>query len=442
VRWDSLRQGLIKFITWMAAKMWLPEEDLLAFSRSLPTVPREILNMLLRPYADSRLPLPSIVAFTLMRTSSLAEENGLVQPQPLLHSDDLLAQFSTRYKSKCSGGLVLIKPKSSVFVAYVPNNPTLLDDKKSHGGVLELPDFFKETDDLEPLITTWKEFLREAFPAQAEPLKASEELEARPDWYSFIRRLQGLPEEVDGQQDEEEIAVAVMTDLGAVADLMQIVRSKDGKKADAADRKKIAEAAKIEGFLVIPDLGIAGKEYRWNEPVSLAPFSPGERLSQHYNAAALVLEYACALTGESDIDALLSMMAGLGDYFQLSSVDNARLEALTATLAASKPDAGSPVAEARMDPKNLGESLQFWLQREQRALVGDFLLRFLSSCSADEPPSEKKRAWIRAICESLGVETVSEWNAEEATEEEKETSPLFELGNKVAQALSPLFTDS
>ena len=33
IRWESLRQGVIKFITWMAAKAWLPEEQLMTFSR-------------------------------------------------------------------------------------------------------------------------------------------------------------------------------------------------------------------------------------------------------------------------------------------------------------------------------------------------------------------------------------------------------------------------
>ncbi|MCL2009119.1 MAG: TerB N-terminal domain-containing protein [Synergistaceae bacterium] len=414
LRWESLKQGMINFIVWLAAKMWLPEEELLAFSRSLPNVPRDILNMLLRPYSDARLPLPSVVAFTVMRASPLAEEHGIIQPQPFLHSDDLVSRFSVKYKSKCDGGLVLLKPKTSSFVAYAPTNPTLQGDKKATGGVLELPDFFKDTENFAPLIAVWKEFLKEAFPPEAEPLSALDELEARPDWDSFVRRVQGLSD------DEEIFAEPVITNLGALADLMGIDRQEGVKKVEAADRKKISEAARVEGFLILPDMGIAGKEYRWNEPVSLTPFPPGERLSQDYSAAAFTLEYACALTGLPDPHTLGTMRDTLRDYFSLSPEDNARLEALSSVLAASH----SELAETRMNPNNIGDSLQFWLQREQRALFGNFLARFLTIGDGQD--------WVQVLRESLDVDTIE-------IKKEEDLQPL-ELGSKAAQALSPLFT--
>ena len=444
LRWDSLRQGMIKFITWLAAKIWLPENELLAFSRSLPSVPRDILNMLLQPYADARLPLPSVIAFTVMRASSLAEEHGLVQPKPFLHSDDLMAQFAAKYKAKCEGGLILLKPKNSVFVVYVPTNPALIDDKITTRGVLELPDFFKETENFAPLIAAWKEFLKDAFPPAPEPLSALDELEARPDWGSFVRRIRGLPDAENTLQYEEIFAVPVMTDLNALADLIGIGGPKDGKKVEAADRKKISDAAKVEGFLILPHLGIAGKEYRWDEPVSLTPFPSGERLSQDYNAAALTLEYACALTGLSDPYTLEIMRGALGDYFSLSSESKTRLEALSSVLTASVSPAGEPVAEARMNPNNLGESLQFWLQREQLALFGNFLARFLSDFSTDKSgaQNETMKDWLHALRKSLDVEIIQTTQETDAKDHEgKEFLQPLELGSKVAGALAPLFTD-
>jgi len=438
VRWDSLRQGLIKFITWMAARIWLPEEALLSFSQSQLTAPREILNMLLRPYADARLPIPSVVAFTVMRTSSLVEG---VLPQPLPHTDDLLTRFSTRYKSKCEGGLVLPKPKASVSVAYTPTNPTLAGDRKLSGGTLELPDFFKEPDTFTTLIDVWREFLNDAFPTTAEPLKASDELEARPDWITFLSHIRGLTDAEVLGQNEEIFTGAAMTSLGALIDLMKIDIPKDGKKIDATTRKRISDAARVEGFLVIPDLGIAGKEYHWEEPVSLTPFPPGDSPSQEYNAAALTLEYACALTGLSDANTLSAMRAGLGSCFSLSSEDDVRLDALSSVLTASA--GGESTVNARMNPNNLGETLQFWLQREQRALYGDFLARFLSGFSTQE------RDWMRLLRESLDVEITPQQVEETAaaaagtteTKEATKNPQLMELGSKVVTALAPLFTD-
>jgi len=403
----------------------------LAFSRSLPNVPKEILNMLLRPYSDSRLPLPSIVAFTVMRASSLAEENNLSQPQPFLHSDELLAQFAARYKSKCSGGLVLVKPKTSIFVAYAPTNPTLAGDKNFSGGVLELPDFFKDTENFTPLIAVWKDFLKEVFPppeASSSPTKALDELEARPNWDSFVRHALGLPDADDLSQPQSSdiFAAPVMTDLGAIADLIKIVRQKDGRKIDAADRKKMSDTARVEGFLIIPHMGISGKEYHWDEPVALMPFPSGEPLSQDYSAAALILEYACTLVGT---DALEPMRSALGDYLSLSSEDYTRLEALSSVLTATT---SGEITGVRMNPNNLGESMQFWLQREQRSLFGNFLAHFLSGFSGHE------QEWgqvIRALRESLDVEKIEKIDAPDAS-----ITPL-ELGSKVVQALSPLFTD-
>jgi len=429
LRWDSLRQGLIKFITWLAAKMWLPEEELLAFSRSLPSVPTEILNMLLRPYSDSRLPLPSLVAFTIMRVSPIAEENNLAQPRPFLHSDAMLAQFAAKYKSKCTGGLVLTKPKTTVFVAYAPTNPTLAGDKNFAGGVLELPDFFKDTENFAPLVAAWKEFLKDAFPSETEPLKALDELESRPDWDSFIRNILGLPSAENALQNQngDIFAALVMTNLGSIADLIKIERQNDDRKISAGDRKKMSDAARVEGFLIIPHMGIAGKEYRWNEPVTLMPLSSGEPLSQDYNAAALILEYAYALTGPLHTPA--SMTSALGDYFPLSSEDYARLEALSSVLTAE----GS-----HSTPNNLGESMQFWLQREQRSMLGDFLVRFLSGFSYDE------QDWLRvtsALRESLDIELNIETDIKAAEPPDANKISPLELGGKVVQALSSLFTD-
>ena len=42
LRWESLKDSLVRFVTWMAVKLWLPEEDLLAFCKTLAVVPDEL----------------------------------------------------------------------------------------------------------------------------------------------------------------------------------------------------------------------------------------------------------------------------------------------------------------------------------------------------------------------------------------------------------------
>jgi hypothetical protein len=440
IRWESLRQGLIKFITWMAAKAWLPEEQLMIFTRSLPTVPLEILNMLLRPYADAKLPLPSAVAFSVMRTSPLAEEKDAKFSIP--NTDDLVAQFAGKYKSKCSGGLVLSKPKSSIFVAYVPSNPTLSGDKSIAGGVLELPDFFKDAADFAPLVAVWKEFLKTVIPSPPpEPPSAAEELENlenRPDWDSFIRRLQGLPDAEDSSESVE-VTSPLTTNLAAAAGLAGIDHFESSKseeereekskqKPSAPDRKKIADTARVEGFLILPDLSIAGKEYHWDDPIVLAPFPSGLRPSQDFNASALLLEYAWALSGFSGSEGeenLKILMTRMDDYFPLTSDDHARLDALSSIFSTAPPGSGSP--------DNIGECLQFWLQSEQRVTIRDFLIHFLM---AEQPPRENRSDPILAICGSLDTERLPSEDMAPMSPEAR-----LELGSQVSKILAPLFKD-
>ncbi len=414
IRWDSLRLGLTRFITWMAAKMWLPEEQLLAFSRSLPTVPTEILSMLLRPYADSRLPLPAAIAFAVMRGSSPGGEQ-----RSLPHTDDLLTRFSSLYRSKCPGGLVVPKPKNSVFVAYVPTNPSLAGEKNAAGGVLELPDFFKDPGDFAPLFAVWNEFLKTSAAApDAEPEPPREAAE-RPDWDSFVREIRGDEDAVPEAEESPSPTEPAFTNLGALADLMRIERRKtesgEYKKPGAADRKKIAEAACVEGFLVVPNLGIAGKEYHWEDPVALTPLEMGARPSPDHNAAALMLEFACALAGSSSPEEL---RARLNDRFSLSADDGARLAALVEVLSV-RPS----------DPENIGECLQFWLSREQRGVVRDFLDDFLV-----RPAPEDARADLtRAICLALDLP------ADDPPGGAQETPSA--LGGQVVKVLGALFKE-
>jgi hypothetical protein len=455
IQWASLRETLVKFVTWMAAKAWLPEEQLLAFSRSLPLIPKEILCMLLRPYAEAGLPLPSLIAFTVMRAFPLAAEDGAAKKN-LPYSDELVKKFSLVYKSKCAGGVVLTKPKSSIFVAYVPSNPSLASDKNASGGVLELPDFFKDTTDLTPLITAWNAFLPTIQPEEPSPVTAAEETKKRPDWEFFIRNSLELPEG-NGEPIDFQLLRPIFANLGALGDLMGIERlpeeqgeenltkntqntknaenAQNAKKTKAADRKKISDTAKVEGFLILPDLGIAGKEYLWDAPVVLMPFPAGARLSQDYSAAALLLEYSAALTALFSPEALTNMQKCLDDYFPLSSDDNARLDALSSVLA-SLPEG------ADRGPENIGECLQFWLGREDRGVVRDFLTSFFANFSVKSGMEQEEGEWEQKIRKSLDVgkddpPPVS-FGAASLSEGEK---PLLELGAATVKVLAPLFKD-
>jgi hypothetical protein len=199
-------------------------------------------------------------------------------------------------------------------------------------------------------------------------------------------------------------------------------------------------------------LGIAGKEYQWDDAVALAPFPAGLRPSQDYSATALLLEYSLALTetaipkeapeGLSGPQILEVLRTRLDDYFSLSSDDHARLSVLSTVLLSQD---GEPETGARRTPDNIGECLRFWLQREQRLIVRDFLARFLTlpRPAENEGIGPEDLGWqgeseklIRAICASLDVgrEGLSELPA-------LSLEASLEFGSRVSAALAPLFKD-
>lgn len=422
IRWEPLQKNLIKFVTWMAAKVWMPEDQLLTFCRMLPRIPEEILNMLLRPYADAKLPLPSLIVFLILRASSIAGE----QKDPIPDTEEIFTKFSSRYKSICQGGVVLTKPKSSIFVAYVPSNPSLAGDKNAVGGVLELPDFFKDLTDFSPLITLWHDFTKSILPTP--PLSPAEQIAERPNWHQFITDLRGG--ELD-ETDDAALTSPLFTTLGALSDLMHADLKTSEKMPDedkpssqqkglaAGDRKKISETAQVEGFLVIPNLGISGKEYQRDDPVALVPLEMGARPSQHYNAASLLLEFASSFLEKSQnkTDNLETLKEHLNDYFSLSSDDRSRLEALSVILLTQLNE-----------PENIGECLQFWIQRDQRAIIRDFISDFLSPILPKEAENQVKSR----------LSLVLDLNNNPPPPVEKKH---LELGEEVVKVLAPLFKD-
>lgn len=408
IRWEGMRDTFIRFITWMAVKIWLPEEELLALCRRLLTVPEELLGMLLGSYANSALPLPSAVAFTLMRTSARLREAALGPDAPqIAHSDTLLQQFTTVYRTVCSGGLILEKPKNNLTIAYSPTNPTLAGAQKDAGPV-ELLNFFEDPKVFQRLFTAWKDFVATLTPRQE---TAAEALEERPDFEAFIAGLR--PE---GSDDP------LLSDLAALGDLMKLDRSEE--KVHGRIRKDMVDMAQVEGYQILPDLGISGRDYRWEDKVLFLPLELGTALSPEYYTAAFLLEFLCSLTGARGQRVFQPLRQRLNDYFTLSTEDQVRLEAQRwLHLPAPYP------------PEFYGEFIQVWLQDEDRGILRDFLIDFLSLF----PDAQARADTLRtAICAALSLpDTPPTPQGEEAPPAEGEPAPEAPPAEKKEEQLTP-----
>ncbi|MBQ9566123.1 MAG: TerB N-terminal domain-containing protein [Synergistaceae bacterium] len=429
MRWEAMLSNLIRFITWLAIKIWLPEDELLNFCKKLPTVPEELLGMLLGSYANSKLPLPSAVAFTLMRASARLRTLALGEnAQEMPHSNEAVQQFTPVYKDACAGGLVLEKPKSSLSLSYTPTNPSLVGEKsgkKDPGGVVELPNFFEDLSVFEPLIAVWKDFVPTLTPPK--PETAAEELEDRPDFEAFIRVLR--------PEGSEAPLIATLANLGELLRL----DTKEQEKPKGRDRKSMVELAQVEGWQIVPNLGTSGRDYRWEDKVLFLPLEPGTLLSQEYAAASFLLEFLCSLTEAREQRVFELLRQRMNEYFPaLTMEDNVRLEEQ------SKLNLPAPYP-----PEYYGDILQISMSQDgDRAVLRNFLLDFLSflpEMQAQMDTLKEKTSVALGIAqetEPLPASASSPAAENPPSGQEGEAAPTrepAELGKEALDLLSPLF---
>ncbi len=349
LRWDALKDNLVRFITWLAIKVWLPDEDLLAMCKKMNSVPEGLLDILLNSYANSMLPLPSAVAFTVMRTSLKLRREG--QPQ-IKHSDEALQKFTPIYKELCKGGLILIKPQNTLKVSYKPSNPSVTLNKKDNESV-EIPDFFADLSIFKSLLDSWEVFLEANKPQEKVPDLA--DIQERPDFAGFIETLR--PEGSD---------LPLIATLGNVGKLMKFTVSPD-VKLTGKERKAIVDTAQVEGWQIIPDLGISGREYKWDDKILFVELPLGTQLSQSYRVASFILEFTCASIAADEDRVFEPLRRRMNDYFALNDDDNLRLEA-------QKP-LNLPT---QYGPDYYGEFMCSWLSEAERKSVKGLILHAVS----------------------------------------------------------------
>ncbi|MBQ6971542.1 MAG: TerB N-terminal domain-containing protein [Synergistaceae bacterium] len=400
LRWDALRDNLVRFITWLAIKVWLPDEDLLALCKRLDSVPEGLLDILLNSYANSMLPLPSAVAFTVVRTCAKLHREG--QPQ-VNHSDEALQKFTPIYKELCKGGLILIKPQAVLKVSYKPANPSVSLSKKDNESV-EIPDFFADLSIFKSLVDSWEVFL-EANKA-AEPMPNLASIEERPDFEGFIKTLR--PEGSD---------LPLIATLGNLGKLMKFSTSPD-VKLNGKERKAIVDTAQVEGWQILPDLGISGREYNWNDKILFTELAPGTHLSQSYRVASFILEFMCASIAADEDIVFEPLRRRMNDYFALTDEDNMRLEA-------QKP-LNLPT---QYGPEYYGDFLCSWLSESERKSIKGLILQ-----AVDFMPGYGGNPEVNSIlCEVLRLK-----EDEEPTQEElAKTSSAW--GSEVLNLMTLLF---
>lgn len=400
LRWDALTDNLVRFITWLAIKVWLPDEDLLALCKKLNSVPEGLLDILLNSYANSMLPLPSVVAFTVVRTAAKLQREG--QPK-ISHSDEALQKFTPIYKELCKGGLILIKPQNTLKVSYKPSNPSVSLSKKDNESV-EIPDFFADLSVFKNLVDSWEVFLQANKPPEKVPDLAK--IEERPDFEGFIKTLR--PEGSD---------LPLIATLGNLGKLLKLSMSPN-VKLTGKERKAIVDTAQVEGWQIIPDLGISGREYNWNDKILFTELPLGTQLSQSYRVASFILEFICASIAADEEIVFEPLRRRMNDYFTLNDDDNMRLEA-------QKP-LNLPT---QYGPEYYGEFLCSWLSENERKSVKGLILHAVSFM-----PGYGGNPEVNSIlCEVMKLREDEEMSPEDSAKS------ASDWGNEVLKLMTLLF---
>ncbi|MBR0252180.1 MAG: TerB N-terminal domain-containing protein [Synergistaceae bacterium] len=398
LRWEVLRENLINFITWLAIKVWLSNDDLLNLCKKLNSVPEGLLDILMNSYANSMLPLPSAVAFTIARTTQKLRREG--DPE-ISHSEEALQKFTPIYKDLCKGGLVLKKPGSTLKISYKPSNPSISLGKKDSDSV-EIPDFFEDLGIFKTLVDSWEVFLVANKPEEPAPDLAN--IQDRPDFEKFISTLR--PEGSD---------LPLLTTLGKIGDLMKFNTSQN-VKLTGKERKLIVDTAQVEGWQILPDLGISGREYNWEDKILLLELPLGTQLSQTYRIASFMLEFICASIVADEERVFEPLRQRLNEYFALSEEDNFRLEAQKLLNLPTQYGA-----------EYYGEFLCSWLSEDERKTVKYLVLDILSFMPefANDPDLNSILCEIMKLRES--EETPPKELVKSATERGKEVVKIMTL---------------
>jgi len=397
---EKLHNNIKSLSIWLTVKFMLPEDQILKLIQNMKNVPIEFLNVILSSYSNAKLPLPSYLAYIIMCNSPITEKTA-----PF--TENLINAFAGIYKNQTNGGLILITPRTKISLTYVATNTSIPENKRKQE-IIDLPDFFKNTTQFNPLLSSWKEFIKKYEENCFEEDLGEAEIK-RNDWEPFIQ------EKLKGGE------LPLIIKLSDIASFLEINQT---EKPTSAERKGICEIARIEGYLVIPELCISGKEYKWEDSIALTPIEMGEKISDEYNSAALMFEFITALAWENaeKYGGVKEILNTTIKYFSLINEELTRLQTLIEIFGKEAPL-----------PDNLGECLQTWLKTEEREYIRNVVHDMLNLSKDPDKPNETSDH-TKQISENLhkvlGINTETF---------EKITTPTVIAGEKLTSILSTLF---
>jgi len=353
----------------------------------------ELLGMCLAILHNSKQPLPGHVAFLVSQNDSRSSSSVIVRRHP----DEFAKLFETKYRGQFGDGIQLRASKRLKRIDYHPASGTLLRSLGVIDGislpampnVLAIPSQFKQ------IVQSWDESIKE--------LKAFSRASNSSGGKLTAEAYESLPTELQtGDHPELDAWMKAWEDnvdnegwpivpVSAIASIKGILSRARLTKTQCM---KLLRTADTIGLGVEPDARMTGKNYRWDERVTLFFLDANKGTdATDYIAASVLLRLGASVAeadGKVDKEELTFITNHIEGQFNLSDADSKRLEHLQYLLMHSATGDNA-----------ISSTLAKRLPRQQRLLVGEFLVGI---AAVDEVISKDESKALRKAYKSLDLD--------------------------------------
>lgn len=326
----------------------------------------ELLGMCLAILHNWKQPLPARLAFLVSQNDSRSSSSVIVRR----HRDEFEKLFETKYRERFGDGIQLRASKRMKRVNYHPASGTLL---RSLGTLDEvslpgMPDILAISSQFKQIVQSWEESIEELKAYSRATRSSGGELTAEA-YEALPAELQnGDHPELDAWMraweenvDNEGWPIVPVSALASIKG----IPSRD--RLSKAQCTRLLRTADALGFGVEPDARMTGKNYRWDERVTMFFLDgKGDDNATNYVAASVLLRLGASIAeadGQVDKEELTFITDHLEAQFNLSDADSKRLERLQYLL-----------LHSRSGDNTISTTLAKTLPRQQRLLVGEFLV--------------------------------------------------------------------
>ena len=395
----------------------------------------ELLGMCLAILHNSKQSLPANVAFLVSQNDSRSSSSVIVRRHP----DEFAKLFETKYRGHFGDGIQLRASKRLKRIDYRPASGTLLRSLGTIDGISRpaMPNVLGISSQFKQIVQSWDESIEE--------LKAYSRASKSSGGELTTEAYESLPTELQtGDHPELDAWMKAWEDnvdddgwpIVPVSVLASIKGIPTRDRLTKTQCMKLLRTADAIGLGVEPDARMTGKNYRWDERVTLFFLDANKGAdATDYIAASVLLRLGAGIAeadGRVDKEELAFITNHLEGQFNLSDDDSKRLEHLQYLL-----------LHSRAGDNAISKTLAKRLPRQQRLLVGEFLV---GVAAVDEVITKDESKALRKAYKSLDLDVgdLDKLIARHTVREthDTSTSPLDTELRLDMQAISRIMTET